>query len=163
MQVIAHHFLERRYTTQSSWRPVWGMLLLVVYLFGQIALVPSVVVQLASCSSDHQVVVGDNKVVLHHASSAGRHHHALTQCLVAFSLSNDSGDHVLPLQETQACEDPRRGQEPVFTGDIISCDSTIFRCSLACHILAWHDSSLHDQVCAAEMMIAQWCSVRLLI
>jgi hypothetical protein len=163
MQVIAHRFFDRPTMIPPSVRSLGAVILLLVFVFGQFALLPTVMMRVASMSNEHQLLIVDHKLVLHHVVSPKAAHLGLTQWLVAMSQTDDAGDHVLPLDEPDRCDELRAlsvievAKDPVFEP---------WSYSSIGHLVPWsmiaHEAKT-DQHRSAEMTIAQWSSIRLII
>lgn len=163
MQVIAHRFFDWPTMKHPSVRSFGALILLLVFVLGQFAMLPTVMMRVASMSGEHQLMIVDQKLVLHHVASPKATHHGLTHWLVAMSHTDAAGDHVLPLHEPDRCGESREQSMLDEAKDLVY-ESSIFE--HAAHVPQW-PLKVHiakaDQHRSAEMAIAQWSSIRLLI
>lgn len=147
----------------SSIRSLGALVLLLVFVWGQFALLPTVMMRVASMSGEHQLVILDQKLVLHHVASPGATHHGITQWLVALSHTDASGDHVLPLNEPDRCDESR---EQIVLDETTDAVLESWNFAHSDHALR-SNAAMHaitvDQHRSAEMAIEQWSSIRLLI
>lgn len=140
-----------------------ALFLLLVFFLGQIALLPAVIIHVASMSSEHQMVILDQKVVLHHDDRSSEVHHGLDRWIVALTRTSSSGDHVLPWNELETCELCRDRHLRMMAKPLGVSRSEFmdFPCILPDHVVQRDATARQHRV--AEMMIAQWTSVRLLV
>ncbi|MFM2221262.1 MAG: hypothetical protein RLZZ553_1010, partial [Verrucomicrobiota bacterium] len=144
-------------------RSTMALFLLLVFFLGQIALVPAVIIQVASMSSEHQMLILDQKVVLHHDDRSSEVHHGLDRWIVALTHTSSSGDHVLPWNELETCELCRDRHLRMMTKPLgLSRTEFLDFPSILPDIVVQGDA-IARQHRVAEMMITQWTSVRLLV
>lgn len=114
-------------------------------------------------SGEHQLLIRDQKLVLHHVARASATHHGMTHWLVAMSHTDARGDHVLPLNEPDCCNESRErmildeAKDLVFDSWNFAPDGLVARMPVMVHV----DTT--EQHRAVEMAIAQWSCIRLLI
>lgn len=163
MQALAHRFFDRPTLKLVSTRSWSALILLLVFVWGQLALLPTVMMRMASMSGEHQLMILEQKLVLHHLASPKATHHGFTPWIVALSHTDAAGDHVLPLHAPDRCGESREKGILDEAKDVVfeSCDV-----ARTVHVprlpLAVHEFTT-DQHRAAEMAIAHWTSIRLLI
>ena len=94
----------------SRFRSALGLLMLTVFALGQFVFASSALSQIAAFTGQHQVLISDDCVVLHHTNGEASPHHGLTKFLVALSRTNAAGDHILPIIPANFCEEPRQNK-----------------------------------------------------
>lgn len=163
MQVIAQRFFDVSTMKFPSLRSLGALILLMVFVWGQFALLPTVVMRVASMSGEHELMILDQKVVLHHAASPRAEHHGWTQWLVAMSQTDDTGDHVLPLGAPDRCDESRDPSIPEKLGPMIVVSRSGERSNHLTSLLSYFRRVLMDQHRTTEMVMAQWSTIRLII